>query len=143
MISSIHSLSIAFLDLQPWSIAIFVPIAGLVFAAVFGLAGMYFHHRKQELWHQTARVALEKGQPLPPMLEGMENAPTNYANPQARWRGYFIGGLINIGVGAALYIALGQIPNTHFNVGYFGLIPGFVGVALLIGAAVEAFVSKK
>lgn len=121
-------------------IAIIMPIAGLLFAAVFGLSGMYFHHRKQELWHQTARLALEKGQPLPPFGDMAEVTKT--ANPSSRWRGLMIGGLINLGVGAGLFVSLAQIPTASFNLGYFGCIPGFIGLALLLGAVVEGLASR-
>jgi len=140
MDSVLHHLHFSFLNLQPWMIAIIMPIAGLFFAAVFGISGMYFHHRKQELWHQTARLALEKGQPLPTFGDVVE--PAAPATPQTRWRGLMIGGLINLGVGAGLFVALGQLPNASFNVGYFGCIPGFIGIALLIGALVEGLASR-
>lgn len=136
----LHGLHLGFLNLQPWMIAIIMPIAGLVFAAIFGVSGMYFHHRKQELWHQTARLALEKGQPLPPFGEMAEAVKAT--SPQSRWRGLMIGGLINLGVGAGLFVALSQLPNTSFNLGYFGCIPGFIGLALLIGALVEGLVAR-
>jgi len=93
------------------------------------------------MWHQTARIALEKGQPLPPMGENGELAKPG--EPMPRWRGLMIGGLINLGVGAGLYIALGAIPNTAFNVGLFGCIPFFIGVALLVGAIIEALAARK
>lgn len=140
MDSVLHHLHLGFLNLQPWMIGIIMPIAGLLFAAVFGLTGMYFHHRKQELWHQTARLALEKGQPLPPFADIAE--PTKVATPSSRWRGLMIGGLINLGVGAGLFVALAQIPTTSFNLGYFGCIPGFIGLALLLGAVVEGLASR-
>ena len=146
----LHSLQLAFLDLQPWSVAIIVPVAGLVFAGVIVVTMMYFKHRQQELWHQTARIALEKGQPVPSFYDGAGFAAAaaavkaaTAANNQPRWRGYLIGGLINLGVGAGLFVALSQISGTSFNVGYFGCIPGFIGIALLVGAAIEAFVARK
>lgn len=140
MDSLLHGLHLAFINLQPWMVAIIMPIAGLLFAAVFGLSGMYFHHRKQELWHQTARLALEKGQPLPPIIDADE--VSRRTNPQTRWRGLMIGGLINLGVGTGLFVALAQIPNTSFNLGYFGCIPAFIGLALLIGAVVEGLAAR-
>jgi len=140
----LHSLSLAFLDLPPWSVAIIVPVASLVFVGVLIVSGMYFHNRRREMWHQTARLALEKGQPLPPSFEGFGPSDAPAANVrQARWRGYLISGLINLGIGAGLFLALSQIPGTAFNVGYFGCIPGFIGIALLIGAVIEAIASRK
>ncbi len=149
----LHYLPIAMLGLEPWMVAIVVPVAGLIFAGVLIVSGMYFQHRRREMWHQTARIALEKGQPLPPsyepvglsedVKERMAEAAVAASNPGPRWRGYLIGGLINVGVGGGLFMALSQIPNTNFNVGYFGLIPLFIGVALLIGAVVEGMLTRK
>lgn len=130
-------------------ISIVVPVVGLVFAGVIIVTTFYFKHRERELWHQTARVALEKGQPLPvlPDSAGFGDAAAavkaaTAANNQPRWRGYLIGGLINLAVGAGLFVSLSQISGASFNVGYFGCIPGFIGIALLLGAVIEAFASR-
>lgn len=137
--------ALALLNLQPWSISIIIPVAGMVFAGVIIVTTMYFNHRRTELWHQTARLALEKGQPLPPAPEGvhLNVAANSVSSNQPRWRGYLIGGLINVGIGLGLFFALSQIPGTDFNLGYFGCIPGFIGAALLLGAVIEAFASRK
>ncbi|HWA84871.1 MAG TPA: DUF6249 domain-containing protein [Opitutus sp.] len=137
-----HLIPLAFLDLQPWLIAVFVPIAALIFAGAIIFMTMHFNHRRQELWHQTARLALEKGQPLPAFDRMVVAEPTSAASPQPRWRGYLVGGLINLAIGAGLFLALSQIPSTSFNVGSFGFIPGFIGIALLIGAMIEGFASR-
>lgn len=150
MFSESLSSGLAFLNLQPWSVAIVVPVVGMIFAGVIIVTTMYFNHRRQELWHQTARVALEKGQPLPSFPDGAGFADAaaavkaaTAANSQPRWRGYLIGGLINLAIGAGLFVSLSQISGTAFNVGYFGCIPGFIGLALLLGAVIEAFAARK
>src|SRR5437660_1130186 len=63
------------------TIGLFCAIGGLTFAAVMALGGMYFRHRQIALWHETARVALEKGQPVPAAPAGLHDdaAP----NPRA------------------------------------------------------------
>jgi hypothetical protein len=146
MISNLTSLPLAFLDLQPWSITLIIPIASMILVGVIIVTMMYFGHRRQELWHQTARIALEKGQPLPPLPDGVglgdATSATGAANSQPRWRGYLIGGLINVAIGAGLFVSLSQISGTPFNVGYLGCIPGFIGIALLLGAGIEAFASR-
>ena len=71
-------LPLALFGLEPWIIGIVIPVAGLIFAGAIAISAMYFKNRQRELWHETARVALEKGQPLPPMPdseEGAENQP--------------------------------------------------------------------
>ena len=37
-------------------------LAGMGIGLVFGVLGMYFAHRRRVMWHETARIALEKGQ---------------------------------------------------------------------------------
>lgn len=144
MIPDLTPLPVGFLDLQPWSISVIIPLAGMILAGVIIVTTMYFGHRRQELWHQTARIALEKGQPLPPFPDapGLHEAAANSANTQPRWRGYMIGGLINLAIGAGLFVSLSRISGTPFNVGYLGCIPGFIGIALLLGAGIEASASR-
>ncbi|HTN52395.1 MAG TPA: DUF6249 domain-containing protein [Anaeromyxobacter sp.] len=55
--------------------AVMGQITGMVISTFFFLAGaavligaLYFRHRSREARHQTIRLALEKGQPLPPEL---------------------------------------------------------------------------
>jgi Domain of unknown function (DUF6249) len=80
--------------------------------------------RRHELWHETARVALEKGQPLPPMPADVA-PPSEPAKPANDIRS----GLILVAVGAGLYVFLGSLVNR--SMGYVGAIPGFIGMALL------------
>jgi hypothetical protein len=99
----------------------------LLTAAIIHL-GLKFVQRREELWHETARVALEKGQPVPgphPEAERSQSADEERRND-------FRAGLILIGVGAGLYLffdALGTYPLR-----FVGAIPGFIGVALLLHA---------
>lgn len=135
---------LGFLNLQPWMIAIVVPVTAMIFVGVLIVATMYFNHRRNELWHETARVALEKGQPLPPAPGAVPlNVAAAPVSNQPRWRGYLIAGLINFGVGAGLYFSLSQVSGPAFNVGYFGAIPAFIGLALVLGAIIEALASRK
>ncbi|MDO8540925.1 MAG: sigma-70 family RNA polymerase sigma factor [Opitutaceae bacterium] len=53
-------------------------VGGLSFTAFVIVSTFYFQHRKRQLWHETARLALEKGQPLPALPhedEERENRP--------------------------------------------------------------------
>ena len=81
--------------------------------------------RRHELWHETARVALEKGQPLPPMPADVAPSPE-----QAMPTNDIRTGLILIAGGAGLYLFLGSLISR--SMGYVGAIPGFIGVALLL-----------
>lgn len=112
-------------------------IGGLLVAIIVPTAAMYFHHRRQQLWHETARIALEKGQPVPPRPrsdEEMELTPPAgvaydewlAAKRAQQWRHDIKGGLVLIAVGVGLYLMLGS--------SYLGAVPGMIGVALLVYA---------
>ncbi|MFI5335728.1 MAG: hypothetical protein ACHQ5A_03035, partial [Opitutales bacterium] len=79
-------------------------IAGTFLAAILiPVFALYFQHRKRQLWHETARVALEKGQPMPPMPEesGLSKEEFHEAIQHSRGgKNDLRSGLILIGVGA-------------------------------------------
>ncbi|MEO6006099.1 MAG: DUF6249 domain-containing protein [Opitutus sp.] len=135
------SLSFAFLDLAPWTIAVIVPVAGMIFAGVIGGFAMYNHHRREAMWHELARLALEKGQPIPPPpagLNGLRQAAQTDGQG-SRSRGYMVGGLINIAIGVGLFIALAQISKPT---AYFAAIPFCIGIALLLAAFIDRAFSR-
>ena len=136
------SLSFAFMDLAPWTIAVIVPVAGMIFAGVIGGFAMYNHHRREAMWHELARLALEKGQPIPqppPNISGLLTGAERDVRG-SRGRGYMVGGLINIAIGAGLFIALSQISKPT---AYFAAIPFFIGIALLLAAFIDRAFSRK
>ncbi len=59
-------------------IAILVPLGAFALTAFCVGAALFVRHRARELRHQTIRLALEKGQPIPPQLlapdEGVRRA---------------------------------------------------------------------
>ena len=100
--------------------------------------GLYFRHRRQKLLHETIRLMIEKGQPIPPeLLNGPAIPPEMMNNPwnvfPARVRNDLRRGLIWVGVGLALL--LGHVSGP--GLGNVGLIPLFIGLAYLITWAVE------
>jgi hypothetical protein len=108
---------------------------------------MYFNHRKRAMWHETARLALEKGQPIPEQSPdsggnwfGSANQTENKDIAANRRRGLLISGLVNVAVGAGLFIAL---VNMAKQAAYFAAIPFFIGVALLIAAALDGLLVSK
>lgn len=123
-------------------IPLFIPIVVVVFGGLTAIFALYFHNQRQAMWHETARVALEKGQPIPPMpasgdarQSSLQVTPAEWEETKLkqRYHGYLIGGLVNLAVGIGLFVFLSQFAG---KVGYVGAIPGCVGVALLIGAAI-------
>jgi len=116
-------------------LGLYMGLAGMASGIIFGGLGMYFHHRRQAMWHETARIALEKGQPLPP-LQDQETSQQreNKCND-------FRTGLVLVAVGAGLYLFLNAFLGPSF--GLVGAIPGFIGVALLLFALLNALFSRK
>ncbi len=115
-------------------IAIAAILGGLTFTILLILFGLKFVQRRQELWHETARVALEKGQPLPPLPRDMQQERHPEENNDLR------AGLVLIATGAGLYLFFAAfIPPLRF----VATIPGFIGVALLLYGLGKAFTGRK
>lgn len=119
------SLAPLFAGIDGTWIAILAIAGGIVVAVVAIVGGLITANRRQAMWHETARVALEKGQPMPksPDDEAEEREEKNSEGGDIR------AGLILIAVGGGLYLFLSNIGGT--KIGYVGAIPGFIGVALL------------
>jgi hypothetical protein len=136
MTSFLHPL-LADLSSLPW-IAIIAIIGSFLMGPVIIFIVFQSIQRRQQMWHDTARVALEKGQPLPPMPADV--APPK-ADPTPRARNDVRTGLILIAVGAGLYVFLGTLVGR--GLGLVGAIPGFIGIALFLFGLVEAFSGPK
>ncbi|BDG02106.1 DUF6249 domain-containing protein [Anaeromyxobacter oryzae] len=102
----------------------------LATAATFGGAALivaivlFARNRTAHLRHETIRLALEKGQPLPPELLA---APRREPDPtrDLRW------GLILLGLGAGLGLFLFSLPDARQAAGV-GLVPGLLGAGFLV-----------
>ena len=87
---------------------------------------LFFKHRQQHLWHETARLALEKGQPLPAPAAGSFPAPGDARTGRNDVRTGLI--LIAVGIGIAVFFrSVGSRDASGI-----GAIPGFIGIALLL-----------
>lgn len=130
---------------------ILIPVIVLIMGGAIALSGIRFAQRREQLWHETARLALEKGQPIPQSTWDGPN-PERVADFERRaesmrrcrrfrrGRGDFRGGLVLLALGAGLFIALSNIPDGH---PYFAAIPGCIGVALLINGIIEQRLSNR
>ncbi len=120
-------------------IGIVFALCGMIFGGIMGLAGMYFHHQRKRLWHETARIALEKGQPVPPHDAGESE---ENRDPTNRWRANHDvrGGLVLLAVGAGLWLLLLDMPG---RIHFVGAIPGFIGIALLLYALLATIFGRK
>jgi hypothetical protein len=92
--------------------------------------------RRHQLWHDTARVALEKGQPLPPMPADVAPPPPTENKPANDIRT----GLILIATGAGLFLFLNSLVGR--GLGLVGAIPVFIGVALLLFGVLTAVIKR-
>jgi hypothetical protein len=115
-------------------IAIAAIVGGLSFSILLIIFGLKFVQRRQELWHETAKVALEKGQPLPPLPADMRHEKHPDQNSDLRT------GLIMIATGAGLYLFLATFLH---GLRFVAAIPGFIGVALLLYAILNSLFGRK
>ena len=106
-----------------------VPLAGISIAITAIILGGIEKLQKRRLRHELLRVALEKGQPLPPELLDEKSAERAERDDRRS-------GIIAVAVGLALYIFLGLLIPTA-GVKWVALIPGFIGLALLLNWALE------
>lgn len=115
-------------------IAIAAILGGLTFTILLIAFGLKFVQRRQELWHETARIALEKGQPLPPLPPDMRHDKHPRKDSDIRT------GLILVATGAGLYLFFASfIPGLRF----VAAIPGFIGIGLLFFAGIDALGTPK
>lgn len=121
-------------------VIVVVPIAGIILAGVVTVSALYFQNRRRELWHETARIALEKGQALPPLNPDEEEAAEAVSEKRHPTNHDVRGGMVLIAVGAGLFLTLDGI-NT--NLRFIGTIPGLIGVALLLYALGSRIFTKK
>jgi hypothetical protein len=119
-----------------------VPLVAIVGGITAGIVRTIGQQRLLEL-HQRERIAaIERGvdlSKLPAMPVGRldDDLASLYVSPyesaRRRSQGLMIGGLVTLAVGVSLAVFLGLI-NTEKNVWAVGLIPGTVGIALLLSA---------
>lgn len=123
-------------NIPPHLIAIIVPVAGMILGGVMAITAMYFRHLRQQLWHETARLALEKGQPLPaaPEMERRFQVRVKREKNDVRT------GLILLAVSGGIFVFLRAVGEREAAA--VAAIPGFIGLALLLFGVIAAATSK-
>jgi hypothetical protein len=100
----------------------------------------FFRWKREQLWHETARLALEKGQPIPQSdrlaRPGCDPSQRHWRDRSSPWFD-LRRGLVLMAIGAALYLAL---PG---NSRMYAAIPGFIGVVTVIFALLTMKVPDK
>lgn len=130
-----------------------IPITLFFIGLAITVVSLYFKNQSRRMWHETARIALEKGQPIPgatpDMHESLIQQAAKAASVQASashssGRGDFKAGLILLAVSAGLYFGFKDLSGDyHAMPTFFIYIPGFIGVALLINALITFLTTKK
>ncbi|HEX2861294.1 MAG TPA: DUF6249 domain-containing protein [Lacunisphaera sp.] len=120
----------------PW-VAIIAVGGGILLTIVIIIGGLIIAHHRQKFWHETARLALEKGHPLPAPLDASTADKDQPYNPASDIRT----GLIMIATGAGLYLFFLSLFNGWMK--FVGAIPGFIGVALLLYGSLHALFGRK
>jgi hypothetical protein len=119
------------------SIAVFIPIVGIVFGiGIAAIAIIGAHQRKlkrYELRHRERLAAMEKGLELPPELDDSDDGDRKSNGLRS--------GMIGVGVGVVLYFALRGVADE--DVALFGLIPAAVGIAQLAYYFIEGRKTSK
>jgi hypothetical protein len=102
-----------------------VPAAffGCIFLSI--VAGFFFAARTERVRHETMRLLVEKGQPIPTEL--LAPKPPRRAGSDVR-RGLF---LVGTGLGAAIFLKMLEPQKPIWGA---GLIPVLMGAALLLTA---------
>ncbi len=108
--------------------AVFVIGTIFGFTAIIVVASMYMGHRARQMRHETIRLALEKGQPLPPEVLGPPR--------QDKTRGVR---LIALGIGLGVFLYLLNPSTTH---GHHVWAVGFILVAIGIGHLLSHWLTR-
>lgn len=127
-----------------------IPITLFLVGLAITVASLYFKNQSRKMWHETARIALEKGQPIPAAPSDLEEAaPPKAASAQtathhSSGRCDFKAGLILLAVSAGLYFGFKDLNGAFHSMPTFVIyVPGFIGVALLINALITFITTKK
>ena len=115
-----------FANIQPEHIAIFIPILAVTGGVLIAITAVIISGRKKDLEHRERIAAMEKGLPLP-------EPPPDRRKPVHSIRR--AGGLVMTGIGLSLWIGISVSESARDGV--WGLIPLFIGIALLIASVID------
>lgn len=124
----------------PDVVGVFIPIVAIVFGVGMGMLSTWTEHKRRsqllEQAHRERMAALEKGQPLPELPNGLVSGRTEDSNPRNAPLRAMRNGLTMLGIGIVLFFGLERL--TGEDISLFGLIPAVIGVANLVYAGLLA-----
>lgn len=115
------------------------PLAFFSCVAAIVIVPRYFKSKEREEMQATIRAAIEKGQPLPPelitaMTRNVQMRPSSSSDLRAAivWLAW--------GLGIAGFFVAGSYEWSEemYPLAYIGAVPGFIGLAYLIMAVLNA-----
>lgn len=118
---------------------------------------LYFKFKQRQAWQELVRLALEKGQPIPPypgqQRHEIKKSWHDFAMSQLaanKRLGYkrrlrdVRAGLVLLAIGAAVYFtSLGAAGSERGSFAFFAYLPAFIGAALLLNGLLDAIFSRK
>jgi hypothetical protein len=121
-----------------------IPITVMFIVMLIVVAGQHFKNQSRKMWHETARIALEKGQPVPiapsAFPPAIEEALGKKLGDRPSGRGDVKAALILIAIAAGMYLGFEDLKHDASFVIY---VPGFIGVALLLNALITFLTNTK
>jgi len=135
------------------SVGEYIPFFGMLIplsVMFIVIAGQYYKNQSRKMWHETARIALEKGQPVPipqsefpPAVAEALGKKLELEN-RSSGRGDIKAALILIAIAAGLYFGFNELRSEGHNVPSFVFfVPGFIGLALLLNALITFLATRK
>jgi hypothetical protein len=120
-----------------------IPIVAIVGGITVGIVKQLGRQRLIELAQQERIAAIQRGidlSQLPPLPSDETSGDTVGMAPdradRQRAQGFLVGGIITLFVGIGLGLMLNFLADREDHVWAVGLVPGFVGLGLLISAAI-------
>ncbi len=118
-------------------LGILIPVSGFAFVISILLIRSKIRMQRNKLWHETARLALEKGQPIPIPPSAIENDPVDASGEKQNSVANDIRtGLILLAIAGGSFFSKKEgmpLPSAAYYV------TGFLGLAFLINAAIGKF----
>lgn len=118
-----------------------IPITALVmpFLFVIGVLAIIYvrNYKNRKLQHETLRLLIEKGQPIPEALLSKDEKCQGTNRDRKN-------GLICLAMGIAIYVFFANLhTGTPEGLRWIGLIPGLIGLALLANWKLDRMESKR